>query len=142
MKLRTSGILIISGLVLAAPFVGSVSAAGQSETAASRTEAATGELVKPTDKEAAWLAKARKEYPLTVCLTSDEKLGSMGESAEFIYRVKGAPDRLVMFCCEGCQDDFVKEPAKYLAKLDAAAKAKKEGASKPADKSGSGAHHH
>jgi YHS domain-containing protein len=84
-----------------------------------------GELVKLTEKDAAWAAKARAAYPLKVCLTSDEKLGSMGDNAEYIYREKGKPDRLIVFCCDGCEDDFKKEPAKYLAKLDAAAKQKK-----------------
>ena len=83
-----------------------------------------GQLVKITDTERAWVAKAREGYPLNVCLTSDEKLGSMGENAEFVYRAAGKPDRLVTLCCDGCADDFMKEPAKYLAKLDAAAKNK------------------
>lgn len=41
-----------------------------------------------------------------------------------IYRVDGKADRLLVFCCDGCEDDFMKEPAKYLAVLDAAAKKK------------------
>ncbi len=48
----------------------------------------------------------------------------MGKSPEYVYRVSGQPDRLVIFCCEGCEDDFLKTPAKFTAKLDAAAKAK------------------
>jgi hypothetical protein len=83
-----------------------------------------GSLVKLTEKDKAWAAKERAAYPMTVCLTSDEKLGSMGDNAEFIYREKGKPDRLLMFCCGGCEDDFLKDPAKYLAKFDAAAKQK------------------
>jgi YHS domain-containing protein len=96
----------------------------KSKENASASASASGELVKVTEKDAAWAAKARAAYPLKVCLTSDEKLGAMGENAEFIYREKGKPDRLVVFCCEGCEDDFKKEPAKYVAKLDAAAKQK------------------
>lgn len=83
-----------------------------------------GTLTKVTKADAAWVAKARETYPLKVCVTSDEKLGSMGDNAEYIYREKGKPDRLVMFCCEGCEEDFLKNPAKYLAKIDAAAKKK------------------
>lgn len=49
----------------------------------------------------------------------------MGKSPEYIYRVDGKADRLLVFCCDGCEDDFMKEPTKYLAKLDAAAKQKK-----------------
>lgn len=98
--------------------------------------APAGKLTRVTEKDAAWAAKARQAYPLDVCLTSDEKLGSMGKSPEFIYRVAGQPDRLVIFCCEGCEDDFNQSPAKFVAKLDAAAKAapaKKTGAPKEKD---------
>ena len=84
----------------------------------------TGKLVAVTEKDAAWASKARKVYPLDVCLTSGDKLGSMGKSPEYIYRVDGQADRLLVFCCDGCEDDFMKEPAKYLAKLDDAAKKK------------------
>lgn len=86
-----------------------------------------GKLIPVTAKEAAWAAEARKTYPLDVCVVADDKLGSMGKSPEYIYRVTGKPDRLVVFCCSGCEEDFMKEPAKYLAKIDtaAAAKAKK-----------------
>ncbi len=84
--------------------------------------ATAGKLEKLTEKDAAWAAKARASYPLKACLTSDEALGSMGDNAEFVYREKGKPDRLVIFCCGGCSDDFLAAPAKFLAKLDAAAK--------------------
>lgn len=87
-------------------------------------------LDEPTEKDTAWLAQARAAYPLGTCLVSDEKLGDMGDVTERIYRRAGQPDRLVRFCCDGCVDDFKKEPAKYLKLLDAAAK--------PADKP----HHH
>ena len=97
----------------------------KSGTKAPAPAAKTGELVALSAKDAGWAAKARKEYPLDVCLTSDEELGSMGKSPEYIYRVEGKPDRLVVFCCDGCEEDFIEEPAKYLAKLDAAAKQKK-----------------
>jgi hypothetical protein len=94
------------------------------EAKAAVPAAAKGALVKLSEKDKAWAAKERAAYPMTVCLTSDEKLGSMGDNAEFIHREKGKPDRLLVFCCGGCEDDFLKDPAKYLAKLDAAAKQK------------------
>jgi hypothetical protein len=59
---------------------------------------------------------------------------------EFIYREAGKPDRLVMFCCEGCGDDFMKEPGKYLAKLDAAAMARSS-PGKKTDEKGHNANH-
>jgi len=87
---------------------------------------ARGQLVKITEKEAAWAAKERAGYPLKTCVVSDEELGSMGESPEFIYRVAGQPDRLVIFCCQGCSEDFLHDPAAHLAKIDAT-KAKPSG---------------
>ena len=87
-------------------------------TAALRAaDAPAGELVTPTDKDAAWLAEARAAYPLKTCLVSEEELGGMGKPAEFIYRQAGQPDRLVRFCCKMCVPKFKKDPAKYLAQL-------------------------
>jgi YHS domain-containing protein len=66
-------------------------------------------------------AKAKqkdKPYPLTVCLVTDEKLGEMGEP--HVIKYKG---RELKFCCDHCEKDFRKEPQKFLAKLDKAAKA-------------------
>lgn len=80
---------------------------------------------KPAPADAALIAKARASYPLKTCLVSDEALGSMGEAAPYIHRVAGQSDRVVFVCCEGCIDDFKANPAKFLAKVDAAAKAKK-----------------
>jgi hypothetical protein len=99
-----------------------------------------GQLVALTKENEAWAAKARKEYPMNVCLTSDEKLGSMGENVEFIYREAGQPDRLLVFCCSGCEEDFMDEPGKYLSKLDAAAKAKKKDTASAAEKGHKGHH--
>ena len=82
---------------------------------------APAQAAAPTDGEL--IAKARANYPLKTCLVSNEPLGSMGDAAGYIHRVKGQPDRVVFFCCEGCSDDFKANPAKFLAKLDAAAKA-------------------
>ena len=79
-----------------------------------------GSLLKVTEKDAAWAAKERANYPLDVCVASGEKLGSMGDSPDYIYRVDGQPDRLVVLCCDGCEEDFLKEPAQHLAKIDAA----------------------
>jgi hypothetical protein len=73
------------------------------------------------------IAKARANYPMKTCLVSDEDLGSMGDAVAYVHKAAGKPDRVVFMCCEGCIDDFKGDPAKYLAKLDAAAaKAKKK----------------
>jgi len=80
----------------------------------------------PSAPDAAWLAKAKAEYPLKTCVVSDEEIGSMGDGVDHVYKQEGKPDRLVRFCCESCIKDFKKDPAKYLARIDeAAAKAKK-----------------
>ena len=85
-----------------------------------------GQLVPVTEKDAAWAAKAKAEYPTTSCIVSEDKLGGdMGKPVDFIYRVEGKPDRLITFCCKDCVKDFNKEPEKYLKVLDEAAK--KEG---------------
>ena len=117
-------------MAVAAPLFAQQSHQHHAAKEAATTNAKTGKLVPVTEKDAAWAAKARKEYPLDVCLTSDEKLGSMGKSPEYIYRVDGQPDRLVMFCCDGCEEDFLEEPAKYLAKLDAGKNAEAKGGAK------------
>jgi hypothetical protein len=123
-------------LILSGAFVLAVPAFAQSaQQPAGQASARSGKLVPVTEKDAAWAAKARKDYPLDVCLTSDEKLGSMGKSPEYIYRVDGQPDRLVVFCCDGCEEDFMKEPAKYLAKIDAAKSKGKAGAAPKANDS-------
>ena len=62
-------------------------------------------------------AKAPKPYPMEVCVVSDEKLGGMGEP--FVFEHEG---REVKLCCKSCKKDFDKEPAKFTAKIDAAAK--------------------
>ena len=39
----------------------------------------------------------------------------MGEPVNFIYM-----NRLVRFCCGGCEKSLINDPAKYMAKLDKA----------------------
>ena len=59
-------------------------------------------------------------YPLDTCVISGDKLGGdMGEPVEFVYG-----NQLVRFCCKGCKKEFLKDPAKHLAKIDAAVIAK------------------
>ena len=64
-------------------------------------------------------------YPLTTCVVSGEGLDEMGKPIDYIYKQDGQPDRLVKFCCKSCIGKFKKDPAKYLAKLDAAEAAAK-----------------
>jgi YHS domain-containing protein len=55
---------------------------------------------------------AGKPYPLEVCIVSGEKLGSMGKPHVIVHE-----GQEIKFCCSGCEPDFKKEPAKFLAKL-------------------------
>jgi hypothetical protein len=83
-------------------------------------------LIAITAKDAAWVKEAKAAYPLSECVVSGEQLGrTPDEMYDFIYRQKGRPDRLISFCCEGCSKDFTIEPARFIAKLDEAAAAKK-----------------
>ena len=95
-------------------------------------QTATDQLVPVTDKtDAAWLAKARADYPLDSCIVSGDKFdgGDMGTPKDFIYKQDGQPDRLVRFCCKDCIKDFKQDPAKFLKVIDDAAAAKtKDGA--------------
>lgn len=64
---------------------------------------------------AAVMKQQAKDYPLTVCPVSGEKLGSMGDPIE---RVVGG--RLVRLCCKGCLKKLAKDPLKFTAQVDAA----------------------
>jgi hypothetical protein len=66
---------------------------------------------------------AAKPYPLDKCIVSDEKLGADPGMKTFVFVHEGQEIKL---CCKSCQKDFKKEPAKYLKKLDGAAKADKK----------------
>ena len=67
-------------------------------------------------------ASAAKAYPLTTCIITGEKLGSMGKPYVFVHE-----GQEVKLCCKSCLKDFNKEPAKYLAKIkEATPKAKEE----------------
>ena len=62
-------------------------------------------------------AKA-KPYPLKTCVVTDEKFGGdMGDPYVFTHE-----GREVKLCCKGCLDDFKKDSAKYVKKMEAAEK--------------------
>jgi len=66
----------------------------------------------------AWAGEdhAGDSYPVDYCIVSGEKLGDMGNA--YVFQYEG---REVRFCCRGCKAKFLKDPAKYLKKLDDAA---------------------
>lgn len=94
------------------------------DAAVKGTPIAPAAAAKPDASHAATIAEQKANYPLTVCAVSSEALGSMGEPFDYVHQEAGQPDRLVRMCCSGCLKKFKKEPAKYLARIDAAAKAK------------------
>lgn len=60
-----------------------------------------------------------KPYPLDTCIVSGEKLGSMGEPYAFVKS-----GQQVKLCCDGCLEEFNKDPEKYLKEIAAKAEAK------------------
>jgi hypothetical protein len=70
--------------------------------------------------DAAFVTKARAQYPIQACVVSGEHLDP-GQIVDYVYKEPGKPDRLVRFCCHKCLTRFKADPARYLQKLDAAA---------------------
>lgn len=58
-----------------------------------------------------------KPYPLDTCLVSGKKLGSMGEPKRIVH-----DGQEIKFCCGGCEEPFLKDPAKYLKQMAEAQK--------------------
>lgn len=64
-----------------------------------------------------------KPYPLTKCIVSDETLGADPAMKAHVFTHEGQEIKL---CCKSCLKTFNKNPAKYLKKLEDAAKADKK----------------
>jgi YHS domain-containing protein len=79
--------------------------------------AAAGTLALAADPAPAKAPTTKPAYPLTTCVVSGEKLGEMGKPHVIQYE-----GREVQFCCPSCEKEFKKDPAKYLKKIDDAAK--------------------
>jgi hypothetical protein len=56
---------------------------------------------------------AVKPYPLELCIVTDNDLGSMGDPRTFVYE-----GQEIKICCKPCEKKFLKNPAKYLEKLE------------------------
>lgn len=85
-------------------------------------ESEKAEFLKDPAKHIAELDKAvvaaqGKDYPLSKCPVSDEALGSMGKPLDVVLG-----GRLVRLCCKSCRKDLDKDPAKFIAMIDAARK--------------------
>ena len=66
-------------------------------------------------------AKKPKPYTLDFCVVSDEKIGSDSGMEPHVFVHEG---REIKLCCKPCLKDFKKDPAKYVAKIEAAEKKK------------------
>lgn len=86
-----------------------------------KLEKAGTSAAKPADKRQSASGK-KGDYPLTVCAVTGKPLGSMGEPYDHIHTAANGEKRLVRMCCDSCIRKFNQEPAKYLAKIDAAKK--------------------
>ena len=65
------------------------------------------------------IAATKGSYAVKTCVVSDEDLGGMGDPIMYVHR---PTNQLVEFCCPSCVKKFKKDPAPYLAKVDAATK--------------------
>lgn len=70
--------------------------------------------------DAASMDAKRRAYPLDWCVVTGESLGADGEPVEIMHE-----GRLIRLCCKGCVGKFQRDPAKFLAKLDAAKRGEK-----------------
>jgi YHS domain-containing protein len=87
------------------------------KTLAAVTLAATFLAAPATVLAADKKAEKLKPYPLKVCVVTDEKL----DKDATVWSYQG---REIKFCCKDCEKDFLKEPAKYLKKIEDAEKKK------------------
>ncbi len=126
MKL-SAAIKLLTALAFSATLT-SLALAHEADSTHPNAIAPTGSLLKAdaAGVSAAWLAKAKAEYPLDACMISGDKLegGDMGPPLDYVYRQEGQPDRLIRFCCPHCLRDFKKDAAKFLKQLDDATAAK------------------
>ncbi len=67
--------------------------------------------------DAAVASAQGKDYPLKACPVSKEQLGSMGKPVDVVIA-----GRLVRLCCKSCLKDVRKEPAAFVAAVEAARK--------------------
>lgn len=66
--------------------------------------------------DAAIIEQQLPYYPGTTCVVSSEPLSEDGSKpVDWVYQ-----NRLVRLCCKMCKQDFLKDPEKYLLKLDKA----------------------
>ena len=67
--------------------------------------------------------KKAKPYPLKTCIVSGEEINDKGQMKPHSFVVDGQEVKL---CCKSCLKDFNKDKAKYMKKIDEAAKKEKK----------------
>ncbi len=95
--MKTTRLLLVTLVALAAPFAAAQSAAPATPPPAAGKPAVKGPV---------------KPYPLKVCLVTDNDLDSMGDEVSIVYE-----GQVIKFCCKPCEKKFLRNPEKYLAKL-------------------------
>lgn len=97
--MRTNRLLLVTLLVITAPFAMAKSTPPSTPPPAAPNSAAKGPA---------------KPYPLDICLVTDSDLDSMGDEVSIVYQ-----GQVIKFCCKPCEKKFLRAPEKYLAKLAA-----------------------
>ncbi|MDZ4742099.1 MAG: hypothetical protein SGI98_01610 [Verrucomicrobiota bacterium] len=64
------------------------------------------------------VADQKKSYPTDMCVVSDEKLGAMGETVEYVVKDKSGNDVLILLCCKECKKAVDKDPQAVIKKLE------------------------
>lgn len=64
-----------------------------------------------TEDHSSHNASGVKPYPLKTCIVTDEAFDH-GKPYTFVYK-----GQEIKMCCDGCRNDFDKEPETYLKKL-------------------------
>jgi hypothetical protein len=107
-QIATSGnFLLDSGMQLAGkPSLIDPTKAKPTEAAESKSAKIVAALSKLSDEDRALAERQR------ICPVAEMPLGSMGTPIK--VDVDGRP---VFICCEGCREELLAEPAKYIAKL-------------------------
>jgi YHS domain-containing protein len=110
LTMTTAAITICFLMGLAIASCGQTAATPKSSAQPDKPQVAAPEKIDTTGLSEADRKLVEKQK---ICPVSGQRLGSMGAPFKLTYK-----DRVVFLCCEGCKEDFEKEPEKYLAKLD------------------------
>ena len=103
----------VLALFAAALLAGPVALAALGDGAQDKAEKA--EKADPAVDEAAIIAVQLPSYPLTTCPISGKEIEGAEDAKDIVHE-----GRLVRLCCGMCKKGFAKDPAKYIAMVDAA----------------------